>query len=65
MTRQDIIDSKEMTRDEKQRALIESLRSNERLETADEVSDRIGVSLDDLTAPYIEENGILLLVKRV
>jgi len=64
MTRQEIVDDPKLTRDEKQLMLIESLRSNERLETIEEVAERIGVSIDDLSAPMFEERGILLLVKR-
>jgi hypothetical protein len=64
MTRQEIVDDPKLTRDQKQLMLIESLRSNERLETIEEVAERIGVSIDDLSAPMFEERGILLLVKR-
>lgn len=64
MTRQEIIDDLKMTRDEKQDALIASLRSNERLETCEEVAERLGIKLEELSAPYFEENGVLLLVKR-
>jgi hypothetical protein len=48
-----------MTRDEQQAAILAELVPGERLETLDELAARLGVSPDELTAPYIEENGIL------
>lgn len=49
-----------MTRDEQQLLIIQLLGADERLETIDEVAERLGVPIEDMTVPYIEENNILL-----